>query len=92
MEKKLIGKVTEAERDEIRMLFERKNALTELFKTVDVSKDELYDKIVVDMGKTASKFQTWWDEKSLTYQWESLSNHRWEIDFNTCQIYLAEED
>lgn len=74
------------------MLFERKNALTELFKTVDVSKNELYDKIVANMGKTASKFQTWWDEKAQAYQWESLPNHRWEIDFNTCGIYMAEEN
>lgn len=30
--KKLIGKVTPTERDEIRSMFERKNGLTELFK------------------------------------------------------------
>ena len=81
----------EGERDEIRMLFERKNALTELFKTIDVNNNELYDKIVADMGKTASRFQAWWDEKAEAYQWESLTNHRWEIDFNTCGIYLAGE-
>lgn len=90
MEKKLIGKVSELERDEIQVLFERKNSLIELFKIVDIDNEALYNKIVADMGKTTSKLQAWWDEKSLAYKWESLLKHRWEINFESCEIFLVE--
>jgi CXXX repeat modification system protein len=89
MEKKVISKVSETEKEEIRLLFERKNALTELFQTVDPSNEELYNKIVADMGKTSTQFQSWWDEKAQQYEWESEPGYKWEIDFNDRIIYLV---
>ena len=41
MERKLIGSVSEQERDEIRTLFERKNGLNELFKVLDAENEAL---------------------------------------------------
>ena len=41
------------------------------------------------MSITATKFQSWWDEKAQKYQWDSLPDHRWEIDFDTCEIFLV---
>jgi len=86
--KKVIGKVTEIERNEIKNLFERKNGLSELFKIVDEENLKLYNKIVTDMGKTSYEFQEWWDEKSKQYNWESEEGSSWEIDFDNCNIYL----
>ena len=77
MERKLIGSVSEQERDEIRTLFERKNGLNELFKVLDAENEALYNKLVADMSITATKFQSWWDEKAQKYQWDSLPDHRW---------------
>jgi len=93
MEKKpikqnVVGKVTEAERDEIKYLFERKNGLNELFKSLNDPSHPLYNKIVQDMGETATKFQNWWDEKSTGYKWKGAKDHHWEINFNTCEILL----
>ncbi len=86
--KKLVGKVTEEERDAIQSLFERRNGLTELAKIIN-NDDALYERLVADMGATGMKFQKWWDDMAAKYQWESAENGNWEIDFNTCDIYLV---
>jgi CXXX repeat modification system protein len=93
--KNLVGKVTEEERDEIQALFERKNGLKELTRSlVDIDRKELenstlYEKLVTDMGRVSTRFQEWWDEKSEKYKWESAPGGHWEIDFETCDIYLV---
>lgn len=86
--RKLVGKVTTEERDEIQKLFERKNGLTELIKIISVSDKELYEHIVEDLGQTSTKSQAWWNKMQQHYQWESHDNGNWEIVFDTCEIYL----
>ncbi len=83
-----VGKVSAEERDEIQSLFERKNGLAELAKIVSVDNAPLYEKLVKDMGETSVRFQRWWDETSTKYQWRSAPNGNWEIDFDTCEIFL----
>ena len=85
---KIIVKVTELERDEILSLYERRNGLNELAKILTVDNIELYEKIVKDLGETGSKFQQWWDNMAVKYQWESAPNGHWSINFDTCDIYL----
>jgi CXXX repeat modification system protein len=87
--KKLVGKVTERERDEIKTLFERKNGLIELCKVITEENSFLYERLVTDMGKTTTLFQKWWDEKSIQYNWENRKGSSWEIDFTTCEIFLV---
>lgn len=87
--KKAIGKVTAEERDEIQILFERRNGLNELAKILTADNTELYERLITDMGATNTKFQNWWDATSNKYQWESDENGSWEIDFNDCTIYLV---
>lgn len=86
--KKEIGRVTEAERDEIQTLFERRNGLNELAKILSADNAELYERLVADMGETSTKFQNWWSAMGEKYQWESAENANWEIDFTDCKIYL----
>lgn len=86
--RKLIGQVTPEERDEIQTLFERRNGLNELAKIVTADNVELYEKLVQDMGETGSKFQSWWDRIGEKYQWESAENGNWEVNFETCEIFL----
>ena len=89
MERKSVGQVTLEEKNEIQTLFERRNGLSELAKILKPDNSELYEKLVKDMGETATKFQRWWDEKSQKYGWESVNNGNWEINFDTCEIYLV---
>ncbi len=87
--KKLVGHVTPEERNEIQTLFERRNGLNELAKILTADSTELYEKLVQDMGETGSKFQGWWDKMAEKYQWESTDGANWEINFDTCEIYLV---
>lgn len=89
--KKLVGTVTEEEKNEIQTLFERRNGLNELTKILTVADEVLYEKLVKDMGETGMKFQNWWDRMSNQYQWESVVDGNWEIDFSTNEIYLVYE-
>ena len=89
--KKLVGQVTPEEKNEIQTLFERRNGLNELAKILTADNAELYEKLVKDMGETGSKFQGWWDKMAEKYQWESAENGNWEINFDTCDIYLVTE-
>lgn len=91
MVKKLVGKVTPEERNEIQTLFERRNGLNELAKVVTADNAELYEKLVTDLGSTGTKFQSWWDRMSDKYQWESADDGNWEINFDTCEIYLVRQ-
>ena len=94
MEKKAkreaVGRITEAERDEIKALFERKNGLAELFRGLPGS-SPLYDRLVRDMGQTATAFQKWWDEKSRQHKWKGAAGHHWEVDFEACEILLKKD-
>lgn len=90
--KKEIGRVTEAERDAIQALFERRNGLNELAKIITADNNELYEKLVKDLGETGTRFQQWWDSMAQKYQWEGIDDGHWEIDFSTCAIYLTTPD
>jgi CXXX repeat modification system protein len=89
MEKKKVGIVTEEERDEIQKLFRRHSGLADLAKIVTADNVELYEKVVNDLGDTNSKFQDWWKKKGEKYNWESAENGRWQINFDTREIFLV---
>jgi CXXX repeat modification system protein len=91
MTRKLVGQVTPEEKNEIQALFERRNGLNELAKVLTADNAELYEKLVADMGETGTKFQNWWDRMSQKYNWESSPNGNWEINFDTCEIFLNAE-
>lgn len=90
--KKLVGQVTPEEKKEIQTLFERRNGLNELAKILTADNSDLYEKLVKDMGETGSKFQGWWDRMSQKYHWESVPEGNWEINFDTCEIFLVTPD
>ena len=87
--KKIISRVTEEEKNEIQALFERRNGLNELSQILTVENDALYEKLVKDLGETGAKFQGWWNRMGEKYNWESAEGGNWEINFETCEIYLV---
>ncbi len=89
--KKIIGRVTEEEKNEIQALFERRNGLNELSQILTVENEALYEKLVKDLGETGAKFQNWWNRMGEKYNWESAEGGNWEINFDTCEIYLVTE-
>ena len=91
MTKRIVGLVTPEERTEIQALFERRNGLDELAKILTVDNAVLYEKLVKDLGETCTKFQDWWNRMAEKYQWESSDDGHWEINFDSCEIYLVKE-
>lgn len=89
--KKVVGQVSELEKREIQILFERRNGLNELAKILTADNTELYERLIKDLGETSIKFQKWWNQMAEKYQWESIDGGNWEIDFDTCEIYLITE-
>ena len=87
--RKMIGTVMPDERNEIQQLYERRNGLNELAKVLTADTTELSEKLVKDLGETGTKFQAWWDRMAAKYQWESIDGGNWEINFDTCEIYLV---
>ena len=87
--RRIVGQVTREEKDEILVLFERRNGLNELAKIVTADNTDLYEKLVKDLGETGTKFQQWWNSMADKYQWESEEGGNWEINFETCEIYLV---
>lgn len=87
--KKEVGVVTPEEANEIKLLFERRNGLTELAKILPSENEGLYERLVKDLAETTANFQSWWDNTSARYGWESAENGNWEIDFHTNKIYLV---
>lgn len=88
--KRKVGQVTAEEKNEIQNLFERRNGLNELAQILTAENETLYEKLVKDIGETGTKFQNWWDRMAEKYQWESVEGGNWEIDFDSCNIYLNE--
>lgn len=89
MNKKVVGHVTEEEKNEIQTLFERRNGLNELAKILSPDNTDLYERLVKDLGETTTKFQKWWDTMSTKYKWEGTENGNWEINFQTNEILLS---
>lgn len=89
--KEKVGQVTKEECSEIQKLFERKNGLNELAKILTPDNEALYQKLVGDMGETGTKFQNWWNQMAAKYQWKGTPKGHWEINFDTCEIFLSEE-
>ena len=87
----MVGQVTVEEKNEIQALFERRNGLNELSQILTVENEDLYEKLVKDLGETGVKFQDWWNRMGEKYNWESAEGGNWEIDFETCNIYLVTE-
>lgn len=89
--KRVVGIVSENERDEIRSLHSRRHALVELAQLLTKDNCEMYDKIVADLAETTFQFHEWWNRKAEQYQWEGSKNGHWSIDFENCLIYLIDD-
>lgn len=86
--KEKIGIVTEEEKLEILKLYERLNGLEELAKIIDASNNDLYERLILDVGHTKQLYQDWWNKMSQKYNWQSTEDGKWSIDFNTNEITL----
>ncbi len=96
MIKEIVGKVTEVEKNEVLVFFERKLGIEELTATLDSDllstdkKEIMQDKMITELGKAKFNLNAWWDKMYKKYQWKSIEGKRWHIDFLTCEIFISE--
>lgn len=87
-----VGEVTDTERDEILRLHERRNALKELFLTLNspyLSEEErsaLREGIVEDLARTSSLYEDWWREIGAKYHLKPRERGGWMIDFQSKEL------
>lgn len=97
MEREIVGTVSEEEKNEILNLFERKLGIEELAYTLESDllspdkKEGMQDKMISELGKVKLMLQDWWDKMYVKYQWKSIDGYRWNIDFQTCEIYITKQ-
>ena len=89
MNKKYVGKVTDEECLEIQTIFEHRNGLNDLSKILTSENVELYERLRNDLIETEAKYSSWWERMADKYHWESAENGNWEINFNTCEMFLV---
>ena len=82
----LVGKVTEEEKREIEILYEKKTALKNLLKIKLKRNDK--EKIADELKNIEQLMEQWGKEKSEKYAWKSKPNGKWQILFSTCEILL----
>ena len=86
-ERRRVGQVTKAERDEIRRWVERENGLVELAMIVDED-HPLHDRLAADRRHTAEAKSSWWGTMAERYRWESANGAQWTVDFETREVWL----
>jgi CXXX repeat modification system protein len=95
MFREIVGIVTEKEKNEVMVLFERKIGIEELTATMESDllptekKEIMQDKMISELGKVMLNLQVWWDRMYEKYNWKSVEGYMWNIDFQTCEIFLT---
>lgn len=91
---KILGFVSEREKNRLIIFHERRIALNELALSLqnnffsNKEKVEIIKKIEMDEKEVLENIDNWWKEKAEKYEWEGYANSRWEINFDTNEIIL----
>ncbi len=95
MFRELVGNVTKEEKNELLVLYERKVGIEELTATFESDllstekKEIMLEKMISELGKVKLNMQAWWDRMYERYDWKSGEGYMWNIDFQTCEVFLV---
>ena len=84
--KKVVGIVTEEEKNVIKKLNTHKNSLEELLLILPKD-DDLYKVALNDMNETTQKYHEWWNQNYDKYHWEKGEGD-WKILFDSNEIII----
>lgn len=94
--KKLLGKVTNEEKEQVMAISRRRSALHELFATLGneaaTPNDALYERIVADIGETNQKLKDWWSATAKAHDWSFSEKDIWQVEYESNELYLISED
>ncbi len=89
-----VGRVSDEEKKELVILYERKMAMEELEESLertDLTESEflqMKSKFKEEKPKTIYDFNKWWQDKAEKYKWDKKDHGQWTIDFETNDIFL----
>lgn len=89
--KKVLCKVSEEEMKKIKDAFEKKNALENLIKIVDVNSDT-YSRIIDDYVLANQSFNDSWSSIINTYDCPKDSSNNLMLDFQSHEVFVIEDD
>jgi len=98
MEKTLVGKVTDLEKENIENLYERMNSLHSLSLTLAANNDlfleksYMADKIISDLAHTQTEFNKWWDFIADKYNLDRTVMPSYHVDFSDGSLYCLKEN
>lgn len=84
--RKIVGKVTEDEKNIIKSINNHKRSLEELLLILQKG-DDVYKKVISELDETKQKYQEWWNLNYQKYHWEK-GNNEWTILFETNEIVI----
>lgn len=85
MNVKEICQLNDDECKEIEDLYEKKIALENLTKIIDLSNPAIYEKMTTEYGSTIHKFNSWWNKMSKKYD---FTGENFWVDFENKKIML----
>lgn len=90
MKKKVVGRVSEEEKNEIEVLFEHREALKSLVSSLSdevLLEDAIvYDKYIAEIAEINYRYRSWWERMEMQYNWPKLPKEHLTIDFNTNEV------
>lgn len=85
---KVVGKISEQEKIEIRNLNNHKIGLEELIPILDKN-SMLYKRALADLENTAKLYTNWWKRHAEKYQWER-GKREWIVLFKSNEIVIEQ--
>lgn len=87
---RILGKITEVEKDEIEMLNEKVCALKNLVQIIPETELNTYSRCVQEYNEISNRYQCWWSDIMERYGWEVMEGENLNINFLTCDIFTDE--
>ena len=93
---KMLGRISEAEFEEVKELFTIKSALCEVGQCInrcgelgiDVSEEVLAEQIQKEMNEIGTKLIAWWEKIAGKYQWDYQKGDQWRVEYATKEVFL----
>lgn len=85
-----LGTLEKAECEELQKIYMRKTALDELLLSIENkdNKETLFRLAVTDLAECKKEMAQWWDLVSAKYGWTYGEEDKWEVRFNTQEVFL----
>ncbi len=86
---KLVGQVSEIEKNDMIDICEAKVALDNLQKIVGKDEADVYEQIIHEREIVNEKYNAWWDGIRENYNFEGDEQGHWQLDFQTGEVFLV---